>query len=418
MSAKSKIEWTDATWNPVTGCTKVSPGCKHCYAETFSERFRGVPGNYFERGFDLQLRPSKLDEPKRWKQPKVIFVNSMSDLFHERVPVEYIREVFEVMRSTPRHTYQVLTKRSARMVEVCRDIEIPSNVWMGVSVESADYLWRVDHLRQVEANRFLSCEPLLGTLDGLDLTGIGWVIGGGESGSHLVKHQERRLDRHPEWIRRLRDICERASVPFHFKQWGGHQKAKAGRELDGRTHDDVPGRVRLPVVLVPIEPEPISTPAAVPAHGPTTRQVAAYKAWATMRAGVTSGTAKPKGSSAERVLSMSLDSIVESANRALFRGELPPVAISYGVPTSKNAAGHYDPQSRTIVIREGLPPRELLSTIAHELCHHATRDTRPAHGQAWQRRMIEIGLMPHGTPGHFSESEIPDGMFVRWADSL
>jgi protein gp37 len=284
MSEVSKIEWTDATWNPVRGCTKVSPGCKHCYAETFSERFRGVEGHPFEQGFDLRLVPEKLEDPLGWRKPRVIFVNSMSDLFHEAIPVEYIQQVFDVMRRAHWHTFQVLTKRSKRMAEVCRDIEISDNVWMGVSVESAEYLRRIDDLRVVNTrNRFLSCEPLLGQLDGIDLTGIGWVIGGGESGSHLVKHQERRLDRHPEWIRHLRDECEKAGVTLFFKQWGGHQKKKAGRILDGRAHDAVPGRtvVTLPIVTPPIVTPPIVT--ELPVGKDPKRVAAAHKAWETMR---------------------------------------------------------------------------------------------------------------------------------------
>jgi protein gp37 len=235
VTNKTDIEWTDLTWNPVTGCTKVSPGCDFCYAERLSNRFR--------RGFDLKLQPNRIEDPLRIKKPRVIFVNSMSDLYHPGIPEEYIAQVFDTMRRAHWHTFQALTKRGTRMAKVMRKIEVPPNVWLGVSVETQDYVSRIDDLRKVETpNRFLSCEPLLGPLS-LDLTGIAWVIGGGESGPHLARQPERRLDQHPEWIRGLRDQCEAAQVPFHFKQWGGHQKKKAGRVLDGRTHDHVPGRL-------------------------------------------------------------------------------------------------------------------------------------------------------------------------------
>ena len=234
MSAESSIEWTDSTWNPVRGCTKVSPGCKHCYAETFSERFRGVPGHPFEQGFDLRLVESALELPLRWRAPRRVFVNSMSDLFHEDVPETFIRRVFEVMRQASQHQFQVLTKRSSRMTEIAAQLVVPPNVWMGVSVESQDYTGRVDDLRQVRAEvRFLSVEPLLGPIHDLDLRGVHWVIVGGESGAHARPMEA-------QWVRVIRDRCERARVPFFFKQWGGVRKRVTGRVLDGRTWDEMP----------------------------------------------------------------------------------------------------------------------------------------------------------------------------------
>ena len=183
MSEKSAIEWTDSTWNPVTGCTKVSPGCKHCYAETFAERWRGTPGHPYEKGFDLRLWPSRVDMPLMWKRPRMIFVNSMSDLFHEKVPLPFIQRVFETIEKASWHTFQILTKRSKRLADLAPDLNWPPNVWMGVSIETAKYLWRADHLRQVSAAvKFLSLEPLLGPLGTIDLSGIHWVIVGGESG--------------------------------------------------------------------------------------------------------------------------------------------------------------------------------------------------------------------------------------------
>lgn len=234
MADRSAIEWTDATWNPVRGCTKVSPGCKHCYAETFAERFRGVPGHPFEQGFDLRLVPEALELPLSWKASRRVFVNSMSDLFHEKVPAAYIRRVFEVIRQAEQHQFQILTKRSERMVEVCSAIKLPPNAWLGVSVENQKYTSRVADLRRVKASvRFLSIEPLLGPVENLRLSGIHWVIVGGESGHHA-----RPMD--PEWVRSIRDQCAAASVPFFFKQWGGTRKKLAGRTLDGRTWDEMP----------------------------------------------------------------------------------------------------------------------------------------------------------------------------------
>lgn len=246
MSLQSAIEWTDATWNPVRGCKKVSPGCKHCYAETFAERFRGVRGHPFEQGFDLRLVPEKLAEPLRWRTPKTIFVNSMSDLFLDAVPDDYIMAVAWVMQAATWHTFQVLTKRSERMRDLLQGklgfaAQLP-NVWWGVSVEDRRYgLPRVEHLRATPARvRFLSVEPLLEELGAVRLNDIHWVIVGGESGAGA-----RPLRR--EWVTSLRDQCESAQVPFFFKQWGGFQKSKAGRELDGRTYDALPPRsARIP----------------------------------------------------------------------------------------------------------------------------------------------------------------------------
>ena len=240
MSDNSAIEWTEATWNPVTGCTKVSPGCAHCYAETFAERFRGVAGHPYEMGFDLTLRPERLNQPLRWKRPRTIFVNSMSDLFHEDVDVSFIRSVFDVMTAASWHKFQVLTKRSERAAELAPNLLWPENVWMGVSVENQRWTSRIDDLRRVPAAvRFLSCEPLLGPLD-LDLDDVHWVIAGGESGP-------RARPMRPEWALAVRDQCVAASVPFFFKQWGAHDdegirrgKRKAGRLLDGRTWNEMP----------------------------------------------------------------------------------------------------------------------------------------------------------------------------------
>lgn len=239
MADHTRIEWTDATWNPVRGCTKISPGCAHCYAETFAERFRGVPGHPYEQGFDLKLIPGKLLEPLRWSKPKMVFVNSMSDLFHKDVPEDYVRAVAEVMRKANWHTFQVLTKRSERLREMLRttlqDLAGESHLWWGVSVENRKHgLPRIDHLREAPAAiRFLSVEPLLEDLGEVDLSGISWVIVGGESG-----HGARPMQ--ADWVRSLRDQCAAAGVPFFFKQWGGVRKKAAGRELDGRTHDDRP----------------------------------------------------------------------------------------------------------------------------------------------------------------------------------
>jgi protein gp37 len=240
MSEHSHIEWTDATWNPVRGCTKISPGCTHCYAETFAERFRGVPGHPYEQGFDLRLVPEKLAEPLQWTRRKMVFVNSMSDLFHKDVPDEYIAATVRVMELADWHTYQLLTKRSKRLRDLLqtslRHAGQLEHIWWGVSVENRKHgLPRIDHLREAPARvRFLSIEPLLEDLGIIDLTGIHWVIVGGESGAGA-----RPMDK--SWVLSLRDQCQFAGVPFFFKQWGGVRKSKAGRHLDGRTYDEMPG---------------------------------------------------------------------------------------------------------------------------------------------------------------------------------
>jgi protein gp37 len=234
VSDRSEIEWTHATWNPVRGCIKVSPGCKHCYAERFAERFRGVAGHPFEQGFDLRLIPEALELPLRWKRGRLIFVNSMSDLFLEGVPDEYILKVLKVIEAAPQHQFQILTKRAARLETFTRGRKLPGNAWFGVSVESASYAWRIDHLRNVPAKiRFLSIEPLLGPVGTLDLRGINWVIVGGESGPHARPME-------PSWVRDIRRQCSKAQVPFFFKQWGGARKKVAGRVLDGRTWNEMP----------------------------------------------------------------------------------------------------------------------------------------------------------------------------------
>jgi len=243
MSQNSSIEWTDATWNPVRGCTKISPGCKHCYAETFAERFRGVKGHPYEQGFDLRLVPEKLAEPLRWRASKMIFVNSMSDLFHDAVPDNYIAAVAQVMVAANWHTYQVLTKRSERLRKLLntklRFAAEQQHIWWGVSVEDKRYgLPRVEDLRNTNTEvRFLSVEPLLEDIGKLDLRGIDWMIVGGESGAGARPMKK-------EWVLPLRDQCKRNGVPFFFKQWGGVRKKKAGRLLEGRTYDEFPQRVR------------------------------------------------------------------------------------------------------------------------------------------------------------------------------
>jgi protein gp37 len=247
MSLLSKIEWTDATWNPVRGCKKISPGCKHCYAERFAERFRGVQGHPFEQGFDLRLVPRKLGEPLRWSEPRMIFVNSMSDLFHEDVPLSYIEKVAATMRLANWHTYQVLTKRSERLRELlCGPLMTAardSHIWWGVSVEDRKYgLPRIAELQAAPAAvRFLSVEPLLEDLGELPLEGISWVIVGGESGPGARPMKE-------EWVVSIREQCGAAMVPFFFKQWGGVRKKAAGRKLEGQTHDGFPDRVQNPTL--------------------------------------------------------------------------------------------------------------------------------------------------------------------------
>jgi protein gp37 len=234
MATNSAIEWTESTWNPLTGCTKISPGCKHCYAERMAKRLQAMGQANYANGFKLTLHPRALELPLTWKKPQMIFVNSMSDLFHEKVPVEFILQAVDVMRRASWHTFQVLTKRSARLAELDSVIDWPDNVWMGVSVENSEYRFRVDDLRHTHARtKFLSLEPLLGPLHRLNLKGIGWVIVGGESGPGA-----RPLER--EWVTDLRDQCQKARVPFFFKQWGGVWKKKTGRVLDGRTWDEMP----------------------------------------------------------------------------------------------------------------------------------------------------------------------------------
>lgn len=243
MADRSAIEWTQATWNPVTGCDRISAGCDHCYAMALARRLKAMGSAKYQQdgdprssgpGFDVTIHPTALGEPYRWRQPRFVFVNSMSDLFHARVPIAFIRDVFDVCRDTPHHTYQVLTKRSLRLSRIADQLDWPNNLWMGVSVEDADALPRVDHLRSIPAAvRFLSCEPLLGPLDGLRLEGIHWVIAGGESGfNHRIAEAN--------WVRSIRDACTTAGVAFFFKQWGGRTPKALGRELDGQTWDQMP----------------------------------------------------------------------------------------------------------------------------------------------------------------------------------
>ena len=234
MAQGSGIEWTEATWNPVTGCSKVSPGCKLCYAETMAKRLQAMGQANYANGFHLALQPRMLQRPLGWKKPQTIFVNSMSDLFHRGVPLDYIRQVFQVMARAHWHRFQALTKRAGRLLELSPRLEWAPNIWLGVSVESGKYRSRIDRLRATGARiKFLSLEPLLGPLEALDLSGIDWVIGSGESGP-----QARPMD--PAWAADLRDQCLQAGVPFFFKQWGGRNKKKAGRLLWGRTWDQMP----------------------------------------------------------------------------------------------------------------------------------------------------------------------------------
>lgn len=243
MANSSHIEWTDATWNPVTGCTKISPGCKFCYAERLSRRLQAMGQGNYRHGFKVTLQPQMLQHPLHWRQPRRIFVNSMSDLFSAEVPGEYIAQVFDVMGRANWHNYQVLTKRSERLLELDRVLHWQPQIWMGVSVENEDYLFRVDELRRTHAHfKFLSIEPLLGPLHKLNLRGIDWVIVGGESGPGA-----RPLD--ALWVREIRDRCIREGVPFFFKQWGGVLKSRTGRVLDDRTWDEMPDG--LPVPLTP-----------------------------------------------------------------------------------------------------------------------------------------------------------------------
>jgi protein gp37 len=234
MASNSHIEWTDATWNPVTGCTKISPGCKHCYAERLAKRLKAMGQANYRNGFEVALQPQMLELPMHWKTPKRIFVNSMSDLFHDEVPDSYIMQVFDVMGWAHWHQYQVLTKRSERVLAMSKKLPWAPQIWMGVSVENEKYISRIDDLRKTAAHvKFLSLEPLLGPLRKLNLKGIDWTIVGGESGPGA-----RPVN--PAWVADLRDQCLKASVPFFFKQWGGVQKKKTGRSLDGRTWDEMP----------------------------------------------------------------------------------------------------------------------------------------------------------------------------------
>ena len=234
MSQQSPIEWTDTTWNPVTGCTKVSPGCLNCYAERMARRLKAMGQANYRNGFSVTCHPEMLTKPLTWRKPRLVFVNSMSDLFHEAVPASFIEEVFDVMCRASRHQFQILTKRADRLAQLSNTLAWPANVWMGVTVESRDYLNRIDGLRSVPAAlRFVSLEPLLGPLPDLDLEGIGWVIVGGESGPHARPMEK-------EWVLDIERQCMRDSVPFFFKQWGGVNKKKAGRLLNGRTWDEMP----------------------------------------------------------------------------------------------------------------------------------------------------------------------------------
>lgn len=243
MSAASPIEWTESTWNPVTGCTKLSAGCANCYAERMALRLKAMGQPNYAEGFAVRMHEHMLEVPMGWRRPQTVFVNSMGDLFHEDVPFDFIRRVFEVMRRADWHTFQVLTKRSGRLRELAPLLDWPANVWMGVSVENAQVLGRVDDLRGTvgPSLRFLSLEPLLGPLPGAVLDGIDWVIAGGESGPGA-----RPLA--PEWVREVRDACVRDDVPFFFKQWGGTRKKRAGRELDGETWDEMPMRAEARLV--------------------------------------------------------------------------------------------------------------------------------------------------------------------------
>lgn len=236
MAQLSSIEWTDATWNPVTGCSKISPGCKNCYAERMAKRLQSMGQPRYRDGFKLTLQPDVIEQPLAWKKPRLVFVNSMSDLFHDEVPLSYLEKVFQVMAEASWHVFQVLTKRSERLAEVASTLTWPSNVWMGVSVEREDYTYRIDDLSGIPAAvRFLSVEPLLGPIKRLSLRNIDWVIVGGESGPHA-----RAVD--PGWVRSIRNDCVLAGVPFFFKQWGGTRKSTTGRVLDGRTWDELPRR--------------------------------------------------------------------------------------------------------------------------------------------------------------------------------
>ena len=234
VASSSKIEWTESTWNPVTGCTKISPGCAYCYAERMARRLKAMGQANYANGFKVTMHDHAVELPLKWRKPQTIFVNSMSDLFHKDVPLAFIERVFDVMREAEWHRFQVLTKRSGRLAQVASSLDWPDNVWMGVSIETARYAYRADHLRETNAAlKFLSIEPLLGPVRGLDLTGIDWAIVGGESGPGARPMRK-------EWVLDIRDQCQEAGVPFFFKQWGGVNKKKAGRALGGRTYDEMP----------------------------------------------------------------------------------------------------------------------------------------------------------------------------------
>ncbi|MBK9006457.1 MAG: phage Gp37/Gp68 family protein [Anaerolineae bacterium] len=239
MATQSRIEWTESTWNPLTGCTKISPGCKYCYAERMAKRLQAMNQPNYVNGFKLTMHEHVLEKPLEWKTPQVIFVNSMSDLFHKDVPLEFIQRVFDTMKRAHWHQFQVLTKRSERLAELSPYLEWTDNIWMGVSVENEKYTFRIDDLRKTGAKiKFLSVEPLIGPISKMNLKGINWVIVGGESGPGA-----RPLER--EWVVNIRDQCLKAKVPFFFKQWGGVQKKKTGRLLDGRTWDQMPVDINL-----------------------------------------------------------------------------------------------------------------------------------------------------------------------------
>lgn len=236
MATLSQIEWTESTWNPVTGCSKISEGCKHCYAERMSQRLRAMGSGKYRQGFAVALHEATLREPSRWLKPRLVFVNSMSDLFHESVPSAFIESVFSVMNNFPQHTFQVLTKRVERVVRLTHRLNWTPNIWLGVSIESERWLGRLEILRRTGARtKFLSLEPLLGPFPAIELSGIDWVIVGGESGPRARPMQAR-------WVREIRDKCLQSRVPFFFKQWGGFQKRRTGRLLDGRTWDQMPTR--------------------------------------------------------------------------------------------------------------------------------------------------------------------------------
>ncbi|BAJ64148.1 DUF5131 family protein [Anaerolinea thermophila] len=234
MSAKSLIEWTESTWNPLTGCNKISPGCKYCYAERLAIRLKAMGQEKYQNGFRLTLHPEVLEEPLSWHKPQIIFVNSMSDLFHENVPIEFIQRIFDVMSRAHWHTFQILTKRAERLLQLDPILEWPENVWMGVSVENENYTYRIAHLQKSRAKtKFLSLEPLLGPIPNLELEKIDWVIVGGESGPHARPIKI-------EWVRDIRDQCLAKNVPFFFKQWGGTNKKRTGRLLDGQIWNQMP----------------------------------------------------------------------------------------------------------------------------------------------------------------------------------